>query len=302
MICRKCSNETLNVLLEFLWKFWGYRISIKNKVMQANQILQSGILEILFDGRNKAYGAYDLRKTYNKRLTTAILFMIALVLLLLIGSAIVNNLSKDKAIVPVISTDRILQKIAPEEPKALPKLPAVAQTASLKVTTPRIVKDPLVLDPPPDVKQIENAGIDDKTVEGPKYIGIINPPAEVAGTNVAVAPATKHHSQDSTFTIVEIPASFPGGAEAWQRYIKKAILSRLDEFSDADFGTCIVQFIVDKDGNVSNVEATTMKGTKLAEIAANTIRKGPHWTPGIQNGNYVNSIRLQPVTLTNPNQ
>jgi periplasmic protein TonB len=270
--------------------------------MQANQILQSSLLEILFDGKNKAYGAYDLRKTYNKRIATALLFMIALVMLLLIASAIVNNFSKDQVIVPIISADRTLQKIAEEEPKVLPKLPSVVHTATLKVTTPRIVKDPLVLDPPPDVKEIENAKIDDKTVEGLKDISIMNPPADVAAASVVSIPATKHKSEDSTFIRVEIPASFPGGAEAWQRYIKKAILSQLDEFSDADFGTCIVQFVVDKNGNVSNVEATTMKGTKLAEISVNTIRKGPHWTPGIQNGHYVNSLRSQPVTLSNPNE
>ena len=49
-------------------------------------------------------------------------------------------------------------------------------------------------------------------------------------------------------------------------------------------------------------EATTMKGTKLAEVAVNAIRKGPNWTPAQQNGRYVNAYRLQPVTLTNPDQ
>jgi protein TonB len=270
--------------------------------MEANQILQSGFLEILFEGRNKSYGAYDLRKTYNKRISTGVFFIIVLVVLLLIGSAVLKNFSKDQTVVPLISADRTLQKIADEEPKVLPKLPAVTHTASLKVTTPRVVKDPLVLDPPPDIKQIENARIDDHTVEGPKVPGIINPPVEVAGTGIAGAPVTKRNTEDSTFIAVEIEASFPGGAEGWQRYIRKAILSQLEDFSDADFGTCVVRFIVDKTGAVSDVQATTMKGSKLAEIAVNAIRKGPKWTPAQQNGQYVNAYRLQPVTLQNPNQ
>ena len=270
--------------------------------METKQILQSSLLEILFDGKNKLYGAYDLRKTYNKRIATALLFMLALVVLLLIGSAVVNNFSKDETVAPVVSTPRTLQKIADKEPKVLPKLPAVAHTAALKVTTPRIVKDPLVLDPPQDVKQIENARIDDHTVEGPKAPGIINPPVEVAGTGIAAAPVTKRNTEDSTFIAVEIEASFPGGADGWQRYIKKAILSQLEDFSDADFGTCVVKFIVDKTGAVSDVHATTMKGTKLAEIAVNAIRKGPKWIPAQQNGRYVNAYRVQPVTLQNPNE
>ena len=57
-------------------------------------------------------------------------------------------------------------------------------------------------------------------------------------------------------------------------------------------------FIVDKEGNVSSVEATTMKGTKLAEVAVNAIRRGPKWVPAQQNGRYVNAYREQPVTFT----
>ena len=101
---------------------------------------------------------------------------------------------------------------------------------------------------------------------------------------------------------VEIEAQFPGGAQAWQRYIQKAIMAQMDEFSDADYGTCTIQFIVDKEGNVSNVKATTMAGSRLAEIAANAIRKGPKWTPAMQNGRSVNAYRIQPVTLTRPDQ
>ncbi|HEU5365127.1 MAG TPA: energy transducer TonB, partial [Hanamia sp.] len=63
-----------------------------------------------------------------------------------------------------------------------------------------------------------------------------------------------------------------------------------------------VRFIVDKTGTVSDVQATTMKGSKLAEIAVNAIRKGPKWTPAQQNGRFVNAYRLQPVTLQNPNE
>jgi periplasmic protein TonB len=76
----------------------------------------------------------------------------------------------------------------------------------------------------------------------------------------------------------------------------------LDEFTDADYGTCIVRFVVDKTGKVSNVEATTMKGTKLEEVATNIIRRGPNWIPAQQNGRYVKAYRLQRVTILNPNQ
>ena len=79
--------------------------------------------------------------------------------------------------------------------------------------------------------------------------------------------------------------------------LQELYMQDIDEFTESDYGTCIVKFIVDKTGKVSQVEATTMKGSKLAEIAVNAIRRGPNWTPAQQNGRYVNAYRLQPVTL-----
>ena len=271
--------------------------------MEANQILQSNILDIIFDGKNKLYGAYDLRKTYNSRIATAMIATITAILFFIVGSAIADKFKKDQPLVKIETTDRTLQP-KPDEQKIIlpPRTMPSQQVASLKVNTPVITKDPLVTETPPDVKQMENAKIDSKTVEGNKFNGIVNPPSDIIGSNVIATVVNKKTSEDSTFRKVEIEAAFPGGSQAWQRYIQRAIASQLDEFTDADFGTCIVQFIVDKNGKVSNVIATTMQGTKLAQIAVTIISKGPNWTPAIQNGQYVNAYRTQPVTLLNPNQ
>jgi len=102
------------------------------------------------------------------------------------------------------------------------------------------------------------------------------------------------------FTKTEIPASFPGGQEAWQQYITRQIQASLDSFTNADFGTCVVKFIVGLDGSVIGAQATTMKGTHLAEVAVNAIKNGPKWLPAKQNGHDVAAYRLQPVTLANP--
>lgn len=102
------------------------------------------------------------------------------------------------------------------------------------------------------------------------------------------------------FTEVEQPAQFPGGQEKWAQYIQKVITEKIGEFGEEDFGTCIVKFIVDENGKVSNVEANTMKGTLLAQVTVDAIRMGPNWIPAMQNGSKVNAYRLQPVTLTKP--
>ncbi|MDP4284063.1 MAG: energy transducer TonB [Bacteroidota bacterium] len=276
--------------------------------MEANQILKSDILDIIFDGKNKAYGAYDLRKTYNKRISKALIFTISLILLLLIGSAIADKIgSKDKSKEMVVK-ETVLQQIKPDEPPPPPpppppKLPPPPPIATIQFTPPKVVKDEEVIKPPPEVKQIEEAKVDVKTVEGTKDLGIVAPPSDLQGTQVVAAPVEKKEDPDKIFTKVEIEAQFPGGPQAWAKYVQRAIMRDQDELTDPNnFGTCVVKFIVDRDGVVSDVQATTMKGTKLAEIAVNAIRKGPKWTPAQQNGRFVNAYRLQPVTLTNPDQ
>jgi|SRR6185312_2173729 len=275
--------------------------------MDAKQILKADLLDILFEGRNKEYGAYELRKTYNKRITTALIGTVILILLILIGSAIAKKLNKDNAVVQLKTTETTLQQIKPNEPPPPPpppppKLPPPPPVATIQFTPPKVVKDEEVIKPPPEIKQIEEAKVDVKTVEGTKDLGIVAPPSDEKGTNVVAPPAEKKEDPDKVFTKVEIEAQFPGGPQAWTRYVTRAIQSQIDEFTDADYGTCVVRFIVDKTGTVSDVQATTMKGSKLAEIAVNAIRKGPKWTPAQQNGRYVNAYRLQPVTLQNPNE
>jgi protein TonB len=275
--------------------------------MEAKQILKSDLLDILFEGKNKDYGAYELRKTYNKRLTKALIGTVVLILLVLIGSAIANKLKKDESLNPIKVSETTLQQIKPEEPPPPPpppppKLPPPPPVATIQFTPPKVVKDEEVIKPPPEIKEVEKAKVDVKTVEGTKDLGIIAPPTNEVGTQVVAAPPEKKEDPDKIFTKVEIDAQFPGGPAAWQRYVTRAIQAQLDEFTDADYGTCVVRFIVDKTGKVSDVQATTMKGTKLAEIAVNAIRNGPNWTPAQQNGRYVNAYRLQPVTLQNPNQ
>jgi antitoxin component YwqK of YwqJK toxin-antitoxin module len=105
---------------------------------------------------------------------------------------------------------------------------------------------------------------------------------------------------DSVFTREEIEASFPGGASAWTRYITTQIERNQDEFTNKDYGTCIVKFIVGIDGKVTDVAAINMPDSRLAEVAINAIRKGPNWIPARQYGRLVKAYRLQPVTLGKP--
>lgn len=118
-------------------------------------------------------------------------------------------------------------------------------------------------------------------------------------------PVTKRNANDTDpkptiFTKVEKEAQFPGGASAWAKYITQKIAASIDQLEDKDYGTCTVQFLVDVNGNVSDVKAITIGETHLAQIAISAIKFGPKWIPAMQNDHPVNSYRRQPVTLTQP--
>ncbi len=270
--------------------------------MEANNILTANLLDILFEGRNKDYGAYDLRKSYNKRISISLVITLGIIASLLLLSAIAkdNSLSDSNQIK---GPDIVLKPFTPEPPPLPPRPPVLPPppVATIAYTTPVVAIDDEVIIPPPEIKELTGAVIELKTVEGTKGIGFVNPPVEPKGTQVVATPVVKKNI-DSIYLTVEIDASFPGGINAWSKYVKKTIERNIDELSESDLGTCIVQFIVDKSGKVSDVQATTLKGTKLAEIAENAIRKGPNWIPAQQNGSYVNAYRRQPVTLKNPNE
>jgi protein TonB len=99
---------------------------------------------------------------------------------------------------------------------------------------------------------------------------------------------------------VEVEASFPGGQQAWAKYITNAIMDKIKKFRRSDYGTCIVRFIVDTKGRVSDVQAMTMKKSRLAKVAIDAISNGPRWRPAQQDGKFVNAYRVQPVTLEPP--
>jgi protein TonB len=269
--------------------------------MEINKILNADVLDIIFDGKNKMYGAYDLRKTYNSRLKKALILTAAFALLLFLASVFSNFIGKNKAAaIDVVETQMAeIKKDAPPPPPPPPPPPAPPpppEINQIKFTPPKIVKDEEVK-PEEKIEEIkEDQVISTKTVESDNTQQIVQAPVEDKGSSVIEAP--KSDEEDKVFTKVENEAEFPGGNAAWARYVQK----NLDGFNPADEGAppgkynVIVRFIVSKDGSISDVQAETKFGYGMEEKAINCIKKGPRWKPALQNGRNVNAYRRQPVT------
>lgn len=264
--------------------------------MEINKILSADILDIIFDGRNKQYGAYELRKTYNNRLRTS-LFVMGGVVLALIAWFLISNYTGGNKVVQQVVQDVQLEDIKEEKrneppPPPPPKVePPKVEMA--KFTPPKIVKDEEVKEEekPPEVEKLEDTKIGAVNQEGIKDDNITAPPAD----NKGVVEAPKDNTDyDKTFTKVEIESEYPGGAAAWARYLSKNLVYP-DEAVNAEIqGQVIVRFIVDKEGNVSDVEAVSGPN-ELRDAAVRVIKKSGAWTPAVQNGRKVKSYKSQPI-------
>lgn len=272
--------------------------------MEANKILNSDLLDIIFDGRNKEYGAYDLRKTYNKRMTVALIATTALLLLILLGNVLANSLKKKDDKTEMIVQDVQLEEVKREEPKneppppPPPPKPEPPKVEMAKFTPPKIVKDEEVKEDekPPEVEKLEETKIGTINQEGIKDEGIVAPPASDEGKGVVEAPKKVEEDWDKTFTKVEIESEYPGGTSAWQRYLNKSLRYPQEAQDNEIQGTVVIQFIVDKEGNVSEVEAISGPN-ELREEAVRVIKKSGKWTPAVQNGRQVKSYKKQPITF-----
>lgn len=270
--------------------------------MDINKILSADILDILFDGRNKEYGAYDLRKTYSKRITYALVGTFVVCLLMLGGSIIANSSKKSKTdiVIAEVNLENIKDEKKPEPPPPPPppkqEPPKVEIT---KFTPPKIVKDEEVK-PDEEIKEVEK--LEDTKIgtinqEGAKDEGVVAPPVE-KGTGVVEAPKVEE-DYDKVFTVVQIAAEFPGGLPAWSKYLERNLNRDLPVENGAPPGkyTVVVSFIVSKTGDISEVTADNDPGYGTKAEAIRVITKGPKWKPAVQNGRNVIYRHKQSITF-----
>ncbi len=271
--------------------------------MEANKILSADVLDILFEGKNKDYGAYDLRRSYNRRITRALIITASIALLALGGSILASAMKSDKDKVAV--TEMTIQEIKTEEnkepppppPPPPPPKPEPPKVEMKQFTPPVIKKDEEVDKPPPQQEELKDVEIAVVDQEGIKDDGLVKP--EVIDQGKEIVEVKKEEDENKIFDKVEIEAAFPGGDGKWRQYLEKNANGQVASDNGAPEGTytTVVQFVVDKDGNISDVRALTSHGYGMEEEAMRVIRKGPKWTPAVQNGRQVKAYRKQPITF-----
>jgi protein TonB len=268
--------------------------------MQTNEILTADVLDIIFDGKNKNYGAYELRKTYNNRLGKSVFFTVFLMLLAILGIVFQGRAGKsDKPDFEIMDTEiaNIKAEVAPVLPVPPPKMQKPPEINQVKFVPPVIVSDDQVNENDKILDIQADQAISNKTIETDNKAQVVQAPVAEEGSNIIEKP--KVDDGNIIFLKVEKEAEFPGGYQGWSRYLKQNLNPNTPVDNGSPNGTyqVIVKFVVSKDGSISDVTSETKFGYGMEDEAIKIIKRGPKWTPALQNGQNVNAYRRQPITF-----
>ena len=185
--------------------------------------------------------------------------------------------------------------ILPPPPPPLTNPPI--ELNQVKFNPPVIVKDNEVNMDEIIQEIADDQVISNKTVESKNTTKIIQAPVEEVNSGILELP--KKSEREGVFYKVENEAQFPGGHQAWVRYLQKNLNANAPVDNGAAPGTyqVIVKFIVSNDGGISEVTAETKYGFGMEDEAVKIIKRGPKWEPALQNGRNVNAYRHQPITF-----
>lgn len=247
--------------------------------------------DLVFEHRNKAYGAYALRKNYNKRLT---LIMASMILAFVLGSLtmfIIRNLPKQDVDAPKGSDKTWTVQPPPKDlPPPPPTTPPPPPLEKMTAFIPPVIEDDPVTDPVPTQDQLEDTKAGDKTQDGSDEN--FDPPQPSDDT-----PKQIDTKPEPIETFVEEEADFPGGFAEMAKFINDNIDYPQEAIDLGIKGRVTVRFVVEKDGRISNVSiATPLAGCKACDKAAvKVVEKMPSWKAGKNAGREVRTWVTLPV-------
>lgn len=263
--------------------------------------------DLVFAGRNQAYGAYQLRKGTGKRNVISIIAVIVLVLLCQIGLSLKKaadaEARKRAAMTEVVELSKLEQpkkKAEVKQPKKIqvePEKVVERVKSSIKFTAPVIKKDN-------EVKPEQELRTQDELMNTKTAIGAIDVKGnddkggEVLKLKEAVAqPEPKPEVENKVFDVVEQMPSFPGGPSALMKYLSENTRYPVVAQENGVQGRVVVSFVVEKDGHITDVKVVRSVDPSLDKEAARVVKSMPSWIPGKQNGSAVRVKYNVPVSF-----
>lgn len=269
--------------------------------MTNNEMLRADMLDILFEHRNKAYGAYALRRNYEKRMQWAL--VIGLSGVLLVSLIVQWQAESGQAGIPEIRSEGLVIReiniqppVKPREPDP-PKQPAASKPRIKKpqvIFTSRIEirRDDQVKQVAPSADMLAGRQPGDENIQGPPAVPTVVEPVS-AGTG---GTQTSAHEPEPDFVSRERSPEFPGGAGALSQFLARNLRSP-EEMSSGEKILVLVRFKVDADGQVSHFEIEKSGGREFDSEVLRVVKKMPRWEPAFQNGIHVPVSYMIPITF-----
>ena len=262
--------------------------------------------DLIFEGRNKAYGAYSLRKDSPKRhnIATLVVVVVALAAFFLpgiIGDLIDKIKPEEEEMVMTEVTELSDLKEAEvkknEEYKPLMETPPPPPLkSSIKFTAPVIKKDE-------EVSEEEEIKSQEELTESKVTISIADVEGndeengqDIADFKEAIKPVVEE-APEQVLDVVEQMPTFPGGQKALLQYISDNIKYPSIAQENGIQGRVVVRFVVKKDGSVGEVQVLRGVDATLDKEAIRVVKSIPNFIPGKQNGHAVNVWFTLPVSF-----
>ena len=261
--------------------------------------------EIVFENRNKAYGAFDLRTKYRSVLTKAFILGTILFLVAVIAPFVVMKIKQMNAadatevnakLIDILPDDKIIEQPKDEPPPPPPPPKEEPKQEVIQNVVPEPVKAPKVETPPPPIsKQLETTtGMNNQEgVKTPSYTPPPPPPSSGKSTTVEVKPQV---SDTQVYTEVEQLAEFPGGINSFRSKVNGSFDTSVME-SDAGTVKTEVIFVVERDGSISDVKANGPNKDFNAEAVRTVKSIKNKWAPAKINGQSVRYRFRMPLTM-----
>lgn len=275
--------------------------------MKPENILKSNILDLIFENRNKDYGAYELRKNYHSRMYRA-LGITALVVLIL-GVAQSFKVPKKSATVytELLTGAKLTTVDLPKEKEEIKKEPAkkvqIKNAATASYTKPVVVPDNKADKPMSTIDKVENSLIDDTEKDGDKVTTEVNitkePPTDGNGTGNEKTITEPEKNEPEIFVTSEIMPEFPGGREAFINFLQKN-LRQPNDFEEGQKLVVIASFVVNANGEIEQINIIQHGREDLDNEVIRVIKKMPRWKAGVQNGRNVAVYYKIPITFVAP--
>ena len=269
-------------------------------------LIDNNWTDLVFEGKNKEYGAYVLRRDTGKRNVKALIWVmigIALIFGIAYANLAIQNAMKQNA---AIETDVELSKLAQKkEAKVERKEPVKVEVeqkvvekvkSSVKFTAPEIKKDDEVK-PEDEIKSQDDLSKTNTAIGTFDVKGNDEAEGEVLKAKEVVVDEKPKEEETKVFDVVEQMPSFPGGDAELMKFLHDHIKYPVVAEENGIQGRVIAQFVVERDGSISDVKVIKSVDPSLDKEAIRVLKSMPKWIPGKQNGSAVRVKYTVPVTF-----